>query len=129
MSRSWSFYGLTPQAHLFLEQHIELCEYQETLIRTYANGRCEQSTQTLKESSWQKGKIYAQHQPWFDEPLQLKSWTLPNGQEIYEFVQDEPWSGGPCTFLALSYDISGTQPVIESLWSEETIKEYIGECS
>lgn len=128
MSRSWSFYGLNAQAKQFLEDNLELAEFEQTVTRTYADGRVESITQTLKEDAWQKAVSYAEHQPWFDDPLKLKHYGLKNGQTVYEYIQEEPWSSGPCTFLALSYSANNCEGnVVESsLWLEQTIRDYLG---
>ena len=47
-----------------------------------------------------------------------------HGRVVYrEFIQDEPWSSGPHTFLALKDRLG--QVVKESLWDDEEIDEYI----
>jgi hypothetical protein len=128
MSRSWNFYGLSAQAHQFLNDNLQLTEFEETVTRTYADGRVHSTTRKLQEESWQKGIAYSEHQPWFDEPLHLKSYVLKNGQTVYEYVQEEPWSSGPCTFVALSYSENNrdNNPVESTLWSQRMIADYIG---
>ena len=49
----------------------------------------------------------------------LKSYLLTDGRICQEYVQAEPWSSGPCIFLALRYH-EGV-PIEESLWSQEDI--------
>lgn len=128
MSRSWNFYGLGAQAQQFLQDNLELTEFEETVTRTYADGRVHSTTRKLLEEPWQKAVSYAEHQPWFDEPLQLKYYVLKNGQIVYEYVQEEPWSSGPCTFLALSYSANNREsnPVESTLWSPGMIADYLG---
>lgn len=57
---------------------------------------------------------------WDPHVANLHRYTLPNGQVYEEFVQAEPWSSGPCYFIALK-DRSGNE-VKESLWSDEDLK-------
>jgi len=50
----------------------------------------------------------------------LKSYTFPGGRVLTEFVQDVPWSGGPCYHIALR-DQKGVV-VAKSLWTDEELK-------
>lgn len=54
-----------------------------------------------------------------EEGGHLFRYTLPNKRVFYEYIQADPWSSGPCIFLALK-DAKG-KPVRESLWPKETI--------
>jgi len=47
-----------------------------------------------------------------------------DGKVYEEFVQTEPWSSGPCFFLALRDPETGNA-VRGSLWAEEEINEYL----
>ena len=51
--------------------------------------------------------------------VDLKSYLLTDGKICQEYVQAEPWSSGPCIFLALQYS-DGT-PIEETLWNPEDI--------
>lgn len=55
----------------------------------------------------------------FDEEYPLHEYRMPDGRKYIEFVQAEPWSSGPCIFLALKDDSGNSVP--ESLWSDEEI--------
>jgi len=57
----------------------------------------------------------------FDEEYSLVKHILPDGRVFSEYVQAEPWSSGPCFFLALK-DEKG-EPVPESLWSQDEIDD------
>jgi hypothetical protein len=52
--------------------------------------------------------------------LHLRRFKIPFGPMVEEFVQAEPWSGGPCYFLALRLTET-SQPIAESLWSDDEI--------
>ncbi len=52
--------------------------------------------------------------------LHLRRFILPCGTQVEEFVQAEPWSGGPCYFFALR-DTATAEPIAESLWSDDEI--------
>jgi hypothetical protein len=51
----------------------------------------------------------------------LHRYTLPTGEQYVEYLQAQPWSGGPCYFIALK-DKHGN-PVPESLWTDEEIAQ------
>ena len=57
----------------------------------------------------------------FETEHPLNRYTFPDGRVFQEFVQAEPWSSGPCFFLALK-DGEGRE-VLESLWSDEDIND------
>ena len=50
----------------------------------------------------------------------LNRYELPTGEIFEEFVQAQPWHGGPCYFIALK-DASG-DPVRESLWKRKEMQ-------
>lgn len=56
---------------------------------------------------------------WRAEVAKLHRYTLPNGEQYVEYVQAQPWSGGPCYFVALM-DRDG-KPVPASLWTDDEI--------
>lgn len=55
----------------------------------------------------------------FEDEYSLHRYTMPDGKVYQEYVQAQPWSSGPCFFLALE-DEDG-KGVPESFWSEEDI--------
>jgi hypothetical protein len=58
---------------------------------------------------------------WTKELLRLHRYILPEkGTEVEEYIQAEPWSGGPCYFFALR-DTSTGEPIAESLWTDDEI--------
>jgi len=51
----------------------------------------------------------------------LQYYELNNGKGyIEEYIQAEPWSSGPCIFLALRASDT-KEPIIDSLWDNEDI--------
>jgi hypothetical protein len=44
---------------------------------------------------------------------------MPNGSVFEEFVQAEPWSGGPCYYIALKNKRGAV--VRQSLWTDEEL--------
>ena len=62
------------------------------------------------------GKTYS---GMFDDVFCLNRYTLQDGRVFTEAVQAEPWSSGPCFFLALQDEHGEWVP--ESLWSENEI--------
>jgi hypothetical protein len=63
---------------------------------------------------------------WYGEGFHLVRYTLPDGRKLVTFIQAEPWSSGPYTFLALKDEATG-EPLAESLWTDQEIAEATGE--
>jgi hypothetical protein len=49
----------------------------------------------------------------------LRRYELPTGEVYEEYIQAQPWNGGPCYYIALK-DSAG-EPVRESLWTTKQI--------
>lgn len=56
---------------------------------------------------------------WNPAVAQLKRYTMPDGRVFEEFVQEVPWSGGPCYHIALKDGRGNVVP--ESLWTEDEL--------
>jgi hypothetical protein len=57
----------------------------------------------------------------FGEEIQsIREHTTRDGRILIDYVQAEPWSSGPCIFLALKWKDTD-EPIKESLWDEEII--------
>ena len=57
----------------------------------------------------------------FDEVVHtLKEYEMNDGTKIEEYIQAEPWSSGPCIYLALK-NAETKEPILDSLWSEDEI--------
>jgi hypothetical protein len=65
-------------------------------------------------------RVYAHYHGMFDDEYPLSEHTLPDGTVYIEALQAEPWSSGPCFFIALK--TADGKWVEESLWDEETIR-------
>ncbi len=57
---------------------------------------------------------------WYGAELVLSRYRFEDGRILEDYIQAEPWSSGPHTFLALR-DAITKKPLPETLWSEETI--------
>ena len=122
MSRSTQFFGLSDGANEWLKENC-ISEKVETVRRTYGVDG------VLKETS-----EYSFFKPVYEEisgekilgmfgefVCNLKEYTTKDGKKVIEFIQAEPWSSGPCIFLALKY--KDTNKVIKkSLHSRNVIK-------
>ena len=56
---------------------------------------------------------------WKDHVADLHRYKMPNGAVFEEFIQAEPWHGGPCYFIALKNKKGNT--VRQSLWTNEEL--------
>lgn len=119
------YIGLNKWAEKFVEGEIVQSLIKGT--KTYPDGRVVPYEATCTESTVEQRTYAVLDGAWTPEFLHLQEYTLPNGRVIREYVQAEPWSSGPCYFLALEemhIDHEGKEhwtPVEESLWSEEEI--------
>ena len=57
---------------------------------------------------------------WNPHVADLREYTMPYGRVLQEYVQETPWSSGPCYHVALK-DARTGKPVPESLWTEEEL--------
>jgi hypothetical protein len=56
---------------------------------------------------------------WKDVVANLHRYTLPDGRVYEEFIQAEPWSSGPCYFIALK-NLKGNV-ISQSLWTTDEL--------
>ena len=56
----------------------------------------------------------------FGNSFPLNKYTFEDGRMFFEYVQAEPWSSGPCFFIALRNAVE--LPIPESLWKDEEIE-------
>lgn len=52
----------------------------------------------------------------------LYKYLLKDDTWIYEYIQSEVWSSGPCIFISLSRDPEGNDPIFESMWMEKEME-------
>ena len=55
-----------------------------------------------------------------EDTYKLYKYLTKTGREVEEYIQAEPWSSGPCFFIALRY-IDTKRSILKSLWSQEEI--------
>ena len=110
MSRSTQIIGLTVLAEAFLHSN---CEMVSTLCPI-----CKKKGHFVRNS-----ERYSQFPGMFGEMYPLHKYKLKDQSFLYEYVQADPWSSGPCIFLALSTkpDGKGKQ---KFKWSDKEIEEY-----
>jgi len=58
---------------------------------------------------------------WNDHVANLHRYTLPDGRVYVEYIQADPWSSGPCYFIALKNQKGNV--VSQSLWTEEELAQ------
>jgi len=95
-------------------------KYQDKITRTYEDGETV-SFQLAGTCNLVKCEPSGEYEGF--DTHRLMKYTLPNGDVYQEFVQAEPWSSGPCTFLALK-DKTGNE-VKESLWTDQEIESHL----
>jgi hypothetical protein len=111
--------GLTGAAKIMITKMVDCIERGVRIIE----GVEEPFERKIRVDLVKKEPSGAKYSGMFDTEYPLYKYTLPNGKVYTEYVQHEPWSSGPCFFLALQ-DKSG-KPVRKSLWSDKEMKKYL----
>jgi hypothetical protein len=88
--------------------------------RIYPDGRRESFHERVIGSTVRSEPSGESFEGMFGERHELSRYELPDGRVLCEYVQAEPWSSGPCIFLALRDQRSG-EPLAETLWSDQEI--------
>ena len=122
--RMTQYRGFTPQAMQWLNKNVKTTEYTEITTRIYhPSGRSEKMPrrQIIEVNFRETDNIIMGMLE--EEVRRIREYDLANGQGIIEeFVQAQPWSSGPCIFMALRFKDS-KKPVMQSLWSNKDIDE------
>jgi hypothetical protein len=115
--RTTQVYGLSEAGRRLVEgERILLCT--ERGERQYPDGHTEPFEREVHGPSVTTEETGRTFSGMFGEEFPLHRYLLPNGRVLEEHVQAEPWSSGPCIFLALK---EGRRWVRESLWSDEDV--------
>ena len=88
-------------------------------VRIFADGTRKRFYRTVRIPTARVEVISKLSGAWTDHVADLHRYTMPDGEVYVEYVQAEPWSSGPCYFIALRG--ADGQPVPESLWTEDDI--------
>jgi hypothetical protein len=91
----------------------------EVGVRILSNGKVEQFDRTGPVALVVKEVIGHLPGVWKEHVADLHRYTMPNGSVFEEFVQAEPWSGGPCYHIALKNKKGAV--VRQSLWTDEEL--------
>lgn len=117
--RTDQYIGLNERAAALVEGE-QILLYRETITREYPDGRTVTAGPKPVTGSNVRIEKYDDLEGAFGNDFPLFRYVMADGREFYEYVQAEPWSSGPCYFLALR-DSRGN-PVPESLWTDEEIE-------
>ncbi len=122
--RMWQPQGFNEKAKAILSDTIQVGYL--TITTFDMNGNIV-STETDKPKIELRhtSKVYKVDQPFYNCDQPLYRHYFDDGRILEDYVQTEPWSGGPCTFLALR-EHSTLNPIEETLWSDEEIKKVTG---
>lgn len=110
--------GLNEAAEELIQSSKRLI-WTEKVARTYPNGRIEEYTREHNECPASSYEVF---HGMFDDEYPLMEYLLSDGRKVQEYVQAEPWSSGPCFFIALKDKVSGN-PLPETLWTDTEIEE------
>lgn len=118
------YFGLNERAHKWLEEngvHLRVRITRE--VRDVTSS--EFVTQATHEFDELQSEQYDVIPGAFDETAgNLLYYPLKNGGQAREYVQKEPWSSGPCYFIALKIE---DEPLNETLWTNKEINSALGE--
>lgn len=118
--RTDQFMGLTEVAEKIVAGE-QVFLYAEDVRRTYPDSHEETlPTREVYGSNVRHEDSGQRFTGMFDNEYTLTRYVFPDGRVLTEAVQADPWSSGPCFFLALK-DETGAW-VKESLWTEEEIE-------
>ena len=92
--RETQIFGLTEEAHKFLEENCKRTERKECPTCHNVTGGQRIEEQYADESDLGM----------FDDGPKLDRYQLKDGRTAKEVVQASPWSSGPCIFLCLEID-------------------------
>lgn len=116
--RTDQYIGLNPWARTFVEGQQEFL-YTEEVTRTFPSGEVLVIAPRKVMGTNVVLSQYDEIEGAFGNTFPLFSYKFSDGREYFEYVQAQPWSSGPCYYLALR-DGKGN-PVPESLWPQEEI--------
>lgn len=94
-------------------------DVREVGIRILPGGAIESFDRQMTVPVVKVEKVGEIHGAWKDVVANLHRYTMPNGKVYEEYIQAEPWSSGPCYFIALK-NAKG-KPVTQSLWSQHDL--------
>jgi hypothetical protein len=118
--RCWQYIGFNEAAKKILAETKTVGD-KEITCRYIDDRGITTWKEQIKESAYTKER-YAVEQPWYDSENELYRYKFDDGRILEDYVQAEPWSSGPCTFMALR-DAVSKEPLTETLWSEEDIQK------
>jgi hypothetical protein len=114
--RSDQWFGLNPWATRKVRRTVKV---REVGVRVFRRGRVERFDRKVSVPVAKMEQIGTVAGAWTDVVGHLYRYTLPHGEVYEEFIQAEPWSSGPCYFIALKDREGNVVP--HSMWADEEI--------
>jgi hypothetical protein len=116
--RSWQYQGFTPAANAILSEKVEIGI--KTFTTVFHDDRPDLvGSEPVYEKAYTE-EVYKTENPWYDSNHDLHILRFSDGRVLETYVQAEPWSSGPCTFMAIRDHVT-KEPVVETLWSQRDI--------
>ena len=120
--RCWQYQGFNSAAMLILDEKVQVGIKRFQI--DYTDGRPEEERfvngeEPIMESAY-TSEVYDTRHPFYEDVHDLQIYRFKDGRILEDYVQEEPWSSGPCTFMALR-DHDTKEPLPETLWSQEII--------
>lgn len=120
--RCTQFIGLNNRAKDLLKRN-KVRLYTEHRVRTYPDGRVEIMPEVEMFDIPQRDSTEKWTGMFEEENEPLVIYTLKDGREVEEYVQEEIWSSGPMIFLALK-DYISKEPLKDTLWTCTELGSY-----
>ena len=117
------YYGLSDQAEDWLDKNCKKEYFKHTIQPVDSDGNdmpnepAKVVTTTNVLSTHTGNKVFGMFE---DDVYDLDKYTMNDGREVEEYLQAEPWSSGPCLFIALQYSDT-KEPIHETLWPDKEI--------
>lgn len=113
-----------------MDQYIGLNDWAKGLVyatqtvrevgaRILPNGKVESFDRTVRVPLATVEVIGKIEGAWNDHVADLHRYTMPNGSVFEEYIQADPWHGGPCYHIALKNKRG--RAVRQSLWTQKEL--------
>lgn len=118
MGRSWQYIGFSQAARKLLGETVRVGT--RVVIELDLQGHPTNTyTQDIFRPNYTKEER-DRVDPFCGEEHVFYTYTFDDGRVWEDYTQAEPWSSGPCTFMALR-DVKTKEPIAESLWPQANI--------
>jgi hypothetical protein len=118
MSRTWTYRGFTSDTNKLIVENVKVGT--RVIVDLDLEGKVTQArTEDVLKNNVHIDFV-AQEDSWYGEGPTIEKFTFSDGRVWESYIQEEPWSSGPVTFMAMR-DFTTREPITETLWPQELI--------